>query len=217
MNWDTACAAAQDCHLTVLGGFHPNADDATPDNCQTLLLLGPNEPAFWPAFTASAEYNDRASDPLDRWSTRVLGDLARKMGARALFPFGGAPYHPFYSWALRTGRIHASPINFLVHDTAGLFVSFRGALCLPDRIDLPPTPPNPCDTCVGKPCKTACPVDALTPSGYDVAMCKSYLATDAGVDCVQNGCAVRRACPVSQNFGRLPAQSAFHMHAFKGD
>lgn len=217
MNWDTVAAAARARHLTVLGGFHPADGDATPDNCQTLLMLGPDEPAFWPAFTGSAEYNDGAPDPLDRWSTRVVNDLACEVHATALFPFGGAPYHPFYTWALRTGRIHTSPVNFLVHDTAGLFVSFRGALCLSDRIDLPPTPPNPCVSCADKPCKTACPVDALTPSGYDVAMCKSYLATDAGTDCVQSGCAVRRACPVSQGFARLPAQSAFHMRAFKGD
>jgi len=218
MNWHEIETQAQACHLTILGGFHPDADnDATPDGCHTLVLLGPHEPHFWPAFTRSAEYTDGAADPMDRWSTRVIGDLAQRLGATALFPFGGAPYHPFYTWALRTGRIHASPINFLVHDTAGLFVSFRGALCLTDRIAIPPTPPNPCTTCTDQPCTSSCPVGALGPKGYDVAACKGYLDTAPGAACMTLGCAVRRACPVSQKFARLPEQSAFHMHAFKGD
>lgn len=216
MTWDAIEAQARAHHLTILGGFHPKPDDAAPDGCQTLLLLGPDEPSFWPAFTASKEYSDNTPDPMDRWSLRVVGELAQDLSATALFPFGGEPYHPFYTWALRTGRIHASPINFLVHDTAGLFVSFRGALCLSEKIDLPKAPPNPCKACVEKPCQTACPVDALTLEGYDVTSCKAYLRTPEGADCTTKGCAVRRICPVSQKFGRLPAQSAFHMRAFKG-
>lgn len=217
MNWERLEAEAQARYLTILAGFHPGPDDGAPDTCQTLLLLGPDEPGFWPAFTLSNEYLDGRPDPMDRWSTRVIGDLAHSIGATALFPFGGAPYHPFYKWALRTGRTHASPINFLVHDTAGLFVSFRGALCLTDKIAIPASRLNPCVTCTDQPCRTACPVGALVPSGYDLAACKVYLDTPAGADCCTNGCAVRRACPVSQGFGRLHEQSAFHMRAFKGE
>lgn len=204
-------------HLTVLGGFHPTTEDAVAEGCKTLLLLGPDEPEFWPAFTKSPEYLDQAPHPMDRWSTRVIGDLAKALGAQALFPFGGAPYHPFYSWALRTGRIHASPINFLVHDRAGLFVSFRGALCLPDRHPLPQAPAHPCKSCPDQPCTSACPVDALNANTYDVQACKAYLGTSNGSECMTQGCAVRRSCPVSQRFARQPAQSAFHMRAFKGD
>lgn len=216
MNWDAVQSKAGAQHLSILGGFHPTAEDAVPNGCQTLLLLGPDEPDFWPAFTQSDEYNDSAPDPMDRWSLRVVTTLATDMGASALFPFGGAPYHPFYTWALRTGRVHASPVNFLVHDVAGLFVSFRGALCLPAKIDLPTAPPNPCGACSQQPCKTACPVGALLPTGYDVAACKMYLDTPAGSGCINDGCRVRRACPVSQGFGRLPEQSAYHMRSFKG-
>ena len=209
--------AARARHLRILGGFHPTTDDALPEGCKTLLLLGPDEPHFWPAFTQSEEYTDSAPDPIDRWSTRVVTAWASDLGATALFPFGGPPYHPFYTWALRTGRIHSAPVQFLVHDQAGLFVSFRGALALPKRVDLPEPPAAPCNSCTDTPCATACPVAALTPEGYDVAACKAYLATDAGQDCVTQGCAVRRICPVSQTFGRLAEQSAYHMRHFKGD
>lgn len=204
-------------HLIILGGFHPGPADKAPEGCKTLLMLGPDEPAFWPAFCQTPEWRDGTPDPMDRWSKRVIDAWATMLGAHPLYPFGGPPFKPFYAWALRTGRIHAAPVNFLVHDTAGLFVSFRGALGLPERIDLPPSPPNPCMTCDTKPCTTACRSGALTPAGYDVPRCKDFLTTAAGSENLLSGCTVRRCCPVSQKFGRITAQSAYHMHQFKGD
>lgn len=216
MTYDALVQAARARHLSVLGGFHPTAKDKVPDHTGTLLLLGPDEPAFWPALKQSSEWLDDAPDAVDRWSARVIGDWAAELGAKALFPFGGEPYQPFFSWALRSGRIHASPILLLVHDRAGLFVSFRGALALREVIDLPPAPPKPCDSCTTQPCLTACPVGALTPEGYDVPGCKSHIASDDRAECRAKGCAARRACPVSQSFGRLPEHSAYHMQSFLG-
>ena len=152
---------------------------------------------------------------MDRWSKRVVTGLAADFGGSAVLPFGGPPYSPFIAWALRSGRVWASPINMLVHDGAGLFLSFRGALCLPYQLDQPsPLPDKPCNTCAAKPCKAACPVNALGPEGYDLETCHGYLDTPAGQDCMKNGCAVRRACPVSQKYARLSEQSAHHMKAF---
>jgi len=216
MTYSDLSQAAEARHLRILGGFHPNADDGAPQDCQTLLMLGPDEPGFWPAFTQSPEWQDGKADPMDRWSTRVIGTWAKALQAIPLFPFGGPPFEPFYSWALRTGRIHSSPVQLLVHDQAGLFVSFRGALALPTRIDLPVSPPRPCDACTTRPCTAACAAGALTPAGYDVPTCKSFLNTPAGQENMQMGCNVRRACPVSQSFARLPTQSAYHMQQFNG-
>lgn len=209
--------AARDRHLNILGGFHPTPEDKAPPGCQTLLLLGPDEPAFWPAFTQSPEWQDKQPDPMDRWSSRIIDAWAHALGAVPLYPFGGEPFQPFYSWALRTGRIHSSPVQFLVHDHAGLFVSFRGALALPDRVKLPTPPPNPCTSCRDKPCKTACLSGALTPAGYDVPACKAFLHQSEGAPNMNTGCNVRRVCPVSQGYGRLPAQSAYHMRQFAGN
>lgn len=202
--------------LSILGGFHSNSDDKTPEGCKTLLLLGPDEPHFWSHLKTSPEGMDGASDPVDRWSKRVIDDWARHLNASAVYPFGGPPYAPFFSWALRSGRIEASPIQLLVHDVAGLFVSFRGALALPVHVDLSEPEPGPCMSCSDTPCKSACPVDAFARKSYDVETCKTYLQTRAGQDCMDNGCKARRACPVSQRFGRLPEQSAYHMRQFLG-
>ena len=199
--------------LSIFGAFHPSGGSA-PDGIATLILLGPREPGFWPLFTSASEYMDGAPDPLDRWSHRVVTTLAQDLGAQPFFPFGGPPYQPFISWAKQSGRAHVSPVGLLVHDEAGLMVSYRGALGFAEKLDLPAAPPNPCLSCLDQPCRMTCPVDALQPDAYDVASCKADLERP-GNDCMTRGCATRRACPVSQSYGRLEAQSAFHMAAFK--
>lgn len=177
----------------------------------TIVLVGPDEPRFWATFTASPEYQDGAANPLDRWSRRVVSDIAQAQDAAPLFPFGGPPYLPFYTWALRTGRFWASPIGFLVHDQAGLFASFRGAILLTEEIAASPSA-KPCNNCSDQPCALACPVEAFA-DGYDVTACKTHLASASGTDCMTQGCRARRACPIGQG-NRLPAQAAFHMDAF---
>ncbi|WP_413872531.1 ferredoxin [Albidovulum sp.] len=213
--YDDIAAGAAGAALDIFGAFHPKAGDGMPEGSGTLFLLGPREPGFWATFTASPEWQDGAADPMDRWSVRVLGRLAEDMGGRALFPFGGPPHHPFFAWALRSGRAFASPATLLVHDTAGLMVSYRGAIALPDRIDLPAPPGvSPCESCVDRPCLSACPPRALTAGGYDLAACHAFLDTAPGAECLSAGCLVRRACPVSHRYGRLPEQSAHHMRLF---
>ncbi|MEM8536517.1 MAG: ferredoxin, partial [Pseudomonadota bacterium] len=59
-----------------------------PDGGHTISLIGPDEPAFWSIFAGSAEYADGQPNPMDRWSTRVIGGVATDLGAEALFPFG---------------------------------------------------------------------------------------------------------------------------------
>ncbi|MFW5881220.1 MAG: ferredoxin [Roseicyclus sp.] len=211
---ETIAARAAGHRLEIFGAFHPGPDDGTPAGTRTLLLLGPAEPGFWAHVTASPEFADGAPDPLDRWSRRVIGGMACDLGAKALFPFAGPPWRPFIAWAKRSGRAWASPVGFLVHDRAGLMVSYRGALALRARIDLPAPPDQaPCETCA-RPCLAACPMGALSAAGYDSAACHGFLDTDPGAACLSAGCAVRLACPVSRDYGRLPEQSAWHMARF---
>jgi len=200
--------------LAILGGFHPGSEYFEWPDIGTVLLLGPAEPAYWNNFRQSPEYRDQRADPMDRWSKRIISALAEDVGAVPLFPFGDEPHQPFIEWAIKSGRAWISPVGLLVHDTAGLMLSYRGALAFRDVLDLPDGGSQPCGTCVKQPCQTACPVDALNAQGYDIQRCHDYLDTKAGSGCMHLGCAVRRACPVSQTFGRSPGQSEFHMRAF---
>lgn len=200
----------EDAGLMSLGHCSVHQSDGLDHDHGTLILLGPDEPAFWGLFSTSPEYLDGKPDPMDRWSLRVIGGIAASAGGIAYYPFGGPPFQPFYTWALRSGRAWASPIGFLVHDTSGLFASYRGAVWVPATL-APEIGQSPCDTCPAL-CKTACPVDALGDT-YDVKTCKDFLGTDAGTPCMTTGCAARRACPIGAS-RRLPAQAAFHMEAF---
>mgnify|MGYP005997382087 CR=1 FL=1 len=199
--------------LSILGGFAARPDDLLPKGTVTVLPRSPREPGFWAHLTAEPEWQDGRPDPIDRWSRRVIGRIACALGAKAIFPFGGPPYAPFYQWALRSGRAHVSPIRLLVHDEAGLFVSYRGALALRESLPLPPPPPVPCEGCA-RPCLTACPAGALSVEGYDLDRCHGWLDTALGADCLTRGCAARRACPRSQAYARVADQSAYHMGQF---
>lgn len=210
MIWEALITAAAPQGLILMGTCHEDDD--------TLALLGAGS-GMWPVFTASAEYRDGAPDPLDRWSKRVIGALAEPLRAKTAFPSDGPPYAPFIGWALATGRFWQSPVGMLVHDEAGLMVSIRGALRLPGKLPLKgDRAPHPCNGCETQPCTTACPVQALSAEAvYDVDACKGHLSRPEGADCMETGCAARRACPISWRFGRDPAQSAFHMAAFMGN
>lgn len=215
MTYKTLQSSLRALHLDIFGGFHTSAADNTPTGCETLLLLGPYEPGFWANFSASPEYLDGRPDPLDRWSKRITTPWANSQNATAIFPSDGPPFAPFIQWAKKSGRAWGSPVGLLVHDVAGLFVSYRAAVALPVRIDLPNVGLNPCVSC-SKPCLTTCPVNAFA-GEYDVARCKSHLNTAAGKICMETGCLVRNACPAGHKYGRLTKQSAFHMAAFNPD
>lgn len=204
----TLTDAARAQHLDLLGALHEGED--------TVLLLGPLEPGFWAHVTSSVAFQSRAPDPLDRWSHEVISALAKRFGAKAVFPSDGPPYPPFISWALASGRAWVSPVGMLVHEHAGLFVSYRGALRVSGKVPLPPPSNAPCAQCT-KPCTAACPVDALRASSYAVDDCKTHIKKTDSRSCRTLGCAARRACPVSQRYARLPEQSAFHMRAFLGE
>lgn len=200
-------------HLEILGGFAvAEGEEGFPKATRTLLLLGPQEPGYWAHLKAQPEWG--GPDPVDRWSRRAIGQVACDLGAKALFPFGGPPWQPFYRWALRTGRVWDSPVRLLVHAHQGLMVSFRGALALKEVLkDLPAPLPRPCETCA-KPCLSACPVGALTEGLYDLPRCHDHLDTPAGAPCMGGGCLVRRTCPAGQAYARMEEQSAYHMRQF---
>ncbi len=200
--------------LRLAGGLHPAPEDAAHVGpAATILLVAPDEGRFWPIFTTAPEYRDGRPDPLDRWSRRVIGDVAAAHGADACFPFDDPP-PPFIRWALATERVHASPVGLLVDRQAGLWFSLRGALLLKEAASLPPPAPAPCAECQARPCLAACPAGALTGAGYDIARCHEWLDNDEGQACLAEGCRVRAACPLSRAAGRPAAQAAFHMRAF---
>ena len=198
--------------LIILGELEVADTDPVPIEAQSILLLGPDEPNFWEIFKESEEFNDLEANPLDRWSKRVIDNIAWQNKCTALYPFGGEPYQPFFSWALRSGSVWSSPVHLAVHKDKGLFVSFRGALAINQSKKNNQSFENPCTKCPA-PCLSACPVDAFTEVGYDVVTCKDHISSLDSSNCKSLGCNTRRACPVGANL-RSFEQSSFHMEKF---
>ncbi len=211
--------------LIARGGFDPEPGDGVPGlddgrPTRTLVMVGNVGPALWRAFAASPEFGT-APDPLNRWSARVIGDLAEAWGARALYPFGGPPHLPFVAWAKRAEPVAESPLGILIHPDYGLWHAYRGALAFAEAFPLPPRAerPRPCDTCADRPCLGACPVGAFKAAGtdvagYDVSACADHLEKPAGADCMAEACRARRACPIGRAYLYAPEQAAFHMVHF---
>ncbi len=202
--------------LMIYGALHPARVPCPDLQDGTLILIGTG-PEFWPVFQTSAEAQDGTPDPVDRWSHRHIEQMAQAFGARAFYPFGGPPYTPFVAWALASGRAFTSPSQMLVHDQLGMMISYRGALHFDQSFDIPPPPldQSPCDSCVDRPCLSACPAHALVDGGpYKLAACHDHLDTAQGADCLSIGCRARRACPLSAGADRIAAQTAHHMRYF---
>lgn len=197
-------------------GFHPKPEDHAPANARTLVIAMAVPPAMWAQFAASPEAADAQPNPLDRWSRRVLERAAERLGAAALFPFGGPPYLPFLQWAQRAAPLWQSPVGMSVHAEYGLWFSCRGALAFAERLVLPEQRPaaQPCRSCMEQFCRHACPAGAFTAQGYDAERCAAHVRSPEGALCRTAGCQVRHACPVGTAFAHSPAQAAFHMDAF---
>jgi hypothetical protein len=207
--------------LAYRGAFYPDPADMVPEmpagrRPSTVVLLGFTGRVGWCTFNDSTEARDGCADPLDRWSRRVVEFLAAEVGGTALFPFQGPPFLPFQQWAQRAEPVSASPLGILIHPDWGLWHSYRGALALPDPIELPQIEwkPSPCGTCSERPCLSACPVGAFIATGYDVSRCRDYLAEVRLGGCVSTGCLSRLACPVGRDHQYSPDQTAFHMRSF---
>lgn len=203
--------------LTPRGAFHPAPGDGVPNlkpslPSGTVVLVGNAGPEMWQAFSHG---RGNAEDPLDDWSRRLVGALADRLGAVALFP-STRPYLPFQRWARKAEPCHVSPLGIVIHPDYGLWHGYRGALAFAQRFDLPAadTRPSPCARCADKPCLATCPVAAFGAAGYDVAACVTHLTGDDGRDCMEQGCRARRACPAGRTYRYEAAQAAFHMGAF---
>lgn len=206
--------------LAVRGGFHPRSGEfpGVPGPPATLVLLGFTGAEQWRCFAACAEARDGSPEPLDRWSRRVIGTLAREFDARELYPSGPElPQVPFQRLALRCEPVHPSPLGLLIHERWGLWHAYRGALVLPAAIELPPQPASataPCARCRDRPCLARCPVGAFREGMFDMQACIGHVSGADGQECRQRGCLARRACPVGAQFQYGGDQSRFHMRAF---
>jgi hypothetical protein len=199
--------------LILRGGFHLAPEDQVPLEGATLLLVGNAGSVMWRIFSKQA---GGETNPLDSWTRQTLDKIAEEFGARALYPFGGAPFLPFQRWAMKAEAVFPSPVGPLIHPLYGLWHAYRGALVFAEKLELPERveAPSPCAVCPEKFCVKACPAGVFAQGKYDVPLCLGELARP-GNQCSDRGCLSRHACPIGQEFAYDPDHAAFHMRAFK--
>lgn len=208
--------------LVLRGGFSFEPTDVPPAGpsgkpARSVVLVGQAGAANWEHFQRwLSGTTAKPANPLDSWSREVIGTVADEVLARAVFP-SDKPWLPFQQWAVRAEGLKPSPLGILIHPDYGLWHAYRGALLFDDLLELEATAtarPHPCDSCVEKPCLTACPVNAFLPDGFDSAACVGHVAGIGGAECRNVGCLARNACPIGKKY-RYPAKvQAFHMAAF---
>jgi hypothetical protein len=195
--------------FTPLGWFSPT----DLEGVQFVILIGNAGPDMFRRF---ARERDIRTASMDEWTKAVVDPLAETLAAEAVYPFD-VPHRPFLTWARQAGAGHVSPLGLNIHGTYGLWHAYRAALLFPVAFDLPVNRAgaHPCESCATKPCLSACPVSAFDGTQYDVRRCGQHILSEAGADCISDGCKARLACPVGKAYQYHPLQIQFHMRAFQ--
>ncbi len=215
--------------LVIFGGLKLSINECAADSVDLVgknaLLIGNAGSDMWGHFSKSAEYSDGSINPMNRWTKRTLDGVAEIFKGRVVYPFD-EPYWPFQRLAQKAAGVKSSPLGILIHPELGLWHAFRGMLVFENTHDFSSQINaliaademlnHPCDTCLDKPCLTACPVGAFTGERLDVQTCFSHLDTKSTPNCMSLGCQARCACPIAKEHHYDGAQIQFHMKSYRG-
>lgn len=209
--------------LSLRGGFDFGPDEDAPPGpsgppARSVILIGNAGGACWPKFrhwqkTQAADL----PNPLDTWSREIIGAVAQSVGARAVSP-SDRPYLPFQQWAMRAEGLRPSPLGVLMHPRFGVWHAYRGALLFDHEIEVADLaqPEHLCDSCIEKPCLSACPIGAHSLDGFAYHACVDFVRRASGGDCRDQGCLDRNACPVGTDYRYPVDMQVFFMKTFAG-
>ena len=93
------------------------------DGQKSGLLVGNAGSSLWASFSSSSEASDGMRDPMNRWTERLVNEIALELGADARFPFGETIW-PFQAYAKAATGMKQSPIGLLIHPEFGLLDRF---------------------------------------------------------------------------------------------
>lgn len=177
-----------------------------------LVLVGHGGRGMWQALHQRGQQHQ--DDPVDSHSMQTLEKvLVAAPECRTftfLYPGNSAGVSLTKMGALARWH-HQTPFGIGIHPVWGCWFAYR-ALVLADSDFAPeaaePTS-NPCVSCAGKPCVSACPAGAVaTDAPFDAPACFDFRLKDGSICASQ--CLARSACPVGRDHAYDPAQQAYH-------
>ena len=178
--------------------------------CRGILVVGSGGRALWSAFTRSPEAGLR-EDPLDRYTARVVGEVADTILPRAgislYWEKRDKQYLPMMKLGERAGLGTPGRLGILLHPEFGPWLAVRALLYLPFPVD--PGEPQSFDPCNGcpAPCAAACLGQVVHEAGLEPSDCFRTRVLKRGC---RVGCAARSACVVGPEHAYTPTQLAHH-------
>ena len=176
-----------------------------------LILIGHGGRQMWEAvqassFAGSAEPIDSFSiDAVNRWFSKQLPNRRFE----TIYP-ESQQVIPLQRLGELAGWHNDSPFRIGINEQWGSWFAYRAVVL--SNSDLQPTSkmggPSPCDSCIEKPCITACPADALSGKDTSLRNCISY-RMEGGSTC-RDRCFSRIACPVASEHRYTMAQLNYH-------
>jgi hypothetical protein len=185
------------------------AVEVSPD-CRGIVVVGNGGRELWPRFEAAPEAKLR-SNPLDRYTARVLRDVAASCDPPARFALyterRREQYLPLIALAERAGFGVPGRIALLLHPEYGPWVSIRGILYL--GVEVPFREPEAFDPCTGcpAPCASACHGGVIGDAAVDFVGC--FRTRIIHPDC-RSACAARSACVLGREHAYTTRQTAHH-------
>ncbi len=124
--------------------------------------------------------------------------------------YPGAAALPLGQLAAKAGWGASSPLGLTINPKYGLWLAHRIVFLTNIEWDYQDAPgPHPCDSCIDRPCETACPAAAVSfDAGFSVTSCASHRAPE-GSTC-EYSCFSRNACPVGADYHYGPVQMRHH-------
>lgn len=204
--------------LNLIGVTTPAAYDAlVPASHQLggtgpargIVVIGNGGGGFWAAYRDHCDQHDRWSErehPLDDFTTLVMERYALPVAERlGLAPQLRLPFQEtalsFVHLAEAAGLGRRGLLRVLLHPEFGPWLALRGALLITEAPAAPRPAAgfDPCPSCRDRPCVSACPGGAMTPTeGWDVPRCIDFRVARAD----ENPCATRCHARVACVYGR---------------
>jgi|GEM_PF-79743 len=207
--------AVFDCATLPQPIYNAFATDGIPlEPYSRLVLFGNGGGHLWEALKSSTMGRGiDSADPVD--------DFSQKLTEHFICHYlPAAQTHIFYPGPssvslMQLGALanwsHPSPLGLGIHPHYGLWFAYRAAFLTTAVLPLQrkELSARPCDSCVEKPCVTACPAGATSDSQpFDVQICYDH-RLQSGSDCASQ-CLARAACPVGAEYVYSNQQTAHH-------
>lgn len=187
------------------------ANDFDPQNFSRLLLIGHGGRRLW----EEIQHRDQPTeDPFDDISVALtrqfLRDYLGDPPVHFIYPETAIPL-PLQQLGMLAGWHHPSPLGVGINGVYGLWFAYRAAVLTTDVLmpTLPMNEASPCETCVERPCITACPADAVSTAGnFQAGACFSQrLMADSSCG---DRCHSRLACPYFVEHRYSDEQMGYH-------